>query len=561
MKRKFYLGAFLSILISTIGFAQGNLGMDYFYTKEYAAAKSFFEDQLNKSQSPAEAYYYLGEIAYAEGDMNGAKANFEKGLAADPNYMENNVGLGKLLIKSNPKEAEDMISSAAKKNKKDVGPWVAAAYAYLDNGMKDKALEKLTEAKKADKNNPYIYLCEGDIYYTIDKSVGEAATQYTQAAYFDKKFAAAYIKLAQVYESTGAAGTSTAIEELNKAIEVNPDYFPAYRYLGRMYYHSGNYSKTIETYKKVFEGGGSLSEDYINYIGSLYFTGQNDEAKTTLAQALAKHPNDFFLNRLNMYVLTDTEDYTNGLAAAQKFFSLPLGKAKYLANDYLKYGTTLAHNDQKEEAIVQLKKAIELDPTNPSIYKEVASASSEAGRPDEAATYYKKYIELAKPEAIGSIDYFYLGRYYYTAGSAVTRKATTVDSLSVTPEMMSKAQNELKEADNAFAKVVELSPESYLGSLWRARVNSALDMSSEKGLAKPYYEATIAAITKANGSDVSKNTSELRESYSYLSYYSFLQYEKTKSDSDKAQIKINSEKLLSIDPENSTAKQLLDYVK
>ena len=53
MKKKYLLGAFLGLLLSTPIFAQSNLGADYLKTGELKVAKEIFEKQV--SQSPAEA--------------------------------------------------------------------------------------------------------------------------------------------------------------------------------------------------------------------------------------------------------------------------------------------------------------------------------------------------------------------------------------------------------------------------------------------------------------------------------------------------------------------------
>ncbi|MFV0469016.1 MAG: tetratricopeptide repeat protein [Dysgonomonas sp.] len=568
MKRKFFLGALLSLLITTVSFAQSSLGEIYFYTGEYDAAKSFYETQISQSQSVAESYYYLGEIAWVKGDATTAKSDYEKGLAADPEFMLNNVGLGKLLLKTDLKTAEDYFSTAIKKNKKDVSVLTAIAYAYGQNGMQDKAKLKVSEAQKANKKSPYVYICDGDLFL-MQKDASNAIQQYMQASYFDAENVVAHLKVAQAYMSTGVSGNDPAIEELQKALTIRPDYIFAYKYLGKIYYSVGNYTSALDAYQKYFQGGEVSIDDYINYAGALYFAGKHDDALVIVNQGLTKDPNNFVLNRLLMYLDVAKENYTEGLDVAKKFFSVNKGAAKYLANDYLAYGTLLVKNKQIPEALAQFNKAIEIEPENAFIYKEVADASSAAGDSREAAKAYKKYIEL-QADGVQAIDYFNLGKYYYISGRAAVSQKTKVneagDTIAVEPSDIALGEEELKEAIASFTKVVELFSDSYLGYLWRARAYSALDLTSEKGLAKPYYEETEKVILNSN-KDVSpsssdfKNAFELKEVYGYLSYYSYLQYEKSKSAEDKAKIKLYCDKLLTLDPNNQTAHNLLDYIK
>lgn len=542
MKKKYLLGAALGLFLSVSSFAQNNVGADYLQTGELKVAKEIFQQQV--SQSPAEAYYYLGEVAYKEGNMTEAKANYEKGLAASSDFVLNNVGLGKLLLKTNPKAAEDQFSIALKKDKKDVPVLVAIASAYYDNNMKDKGDKSMADARKSDKKNPLIYLLEGDL--KAKTNAGEAAGAYAQAMNFDPTSTVAYIKTAQVYESVNPA---LAEEMLLKAVEINPNYTLAYKYLGNIYSRNGQYPKAIDVYQKYFAQGAYDVQDLTRYAAALYFTNQYDEAKKLINEGISKDPNNFVLNRLLMYSYLQSEDYTNGLTAAEKFFALPKGDSEYIVQDYMTYGELLSKNNQLDKALVQYDLAIKLDPSKSSVYKEIAVAMADGGQHENAVKYYKQYVENAEEEVLEAMDFFNMGRYAYIAGTNLQKDTVNVDA----PER-SKAM--LMEADKAFGTVSERIPDSYMGYFWRARANAAMDLETTEGLAKPYYEKTIEIL-------VSKNDlgSELIEAYRYMSYYYYLAWDKSKSEEDKQMVRDYSEKLLAIDPGNNVATQLLDAVQ
>ncbi|SHG09186.1 tetratricopeptide repeat protein [Dysgonomonas macrotermitis] len=544
MKKKYLLGAFLGLLLSTPIFAQSNLGADYLNTGELKVAKEIFEKQV--SQSPAEAYYYLGEVAYKEGNTAEAKSNYEKGLAASADFVLNNVGLGKLLLKTNPKEAEDQFSIALKKDKKDVRVLVAIAEAYYANNMAQKGEAKLADARKADKKSPLIYLLEGDL--KAKTNVGEAAGSYAQAYNFDPTCAVAYIKSAQVYE---AVNPTLAIEMLQKAVEINPNYTLAYKMLGSIYSHNGQYADAIEAYKKYFAQGAYDVSDLTRYAAALYFTKQYDEAKKLINEGISKEPNNFVLNRLLMYSYLQSKDYTDGLAVGDKFFSLDKGDSEYIVQDFMTYGELLSKNNQLDKALLQYEAAVKLDPSKSTVYKEIAMACVEGNQYADAAKYLQQYVDKADPAIVEATDYFNIGRYSYMAGTAAQKDTVDVDAPV-------KAKALLQQSDKAFATVSERIPDSYLGYFWRARANAALDPETTEGLAKPYYEKVIEiALSKDDGS----NNNELIEAYRYLSYYYYLAFDKSKSASDKDAVKSYSEKILALDPENGVAKQLLEAVK
>lgn len=542
MKKKYLLGAALGLFLSVSMFAQNNVGADYLQTGELKVAKEIFQQQV--SQSPAEAYYYLGEVAYKEGNMAEAKANYEKGLAASPDFVLNNVGLGKLLLKTDTKAAEDQFSTALKKDKKNVQVLVAIASAYYDNNMKDKGDKSLAEARKADKRNPLIYLLEGDL--KAKTNAGEAAGAYAQAMNFDPTSTVAYIKTAQVYENVNPA---LAEEMLQKAVQINPNYTLAYKYLGNIYSRNGQYAQAIDVYKKYFAQGAYDVQDLTRYAAALYFTNQYDEAKRLINEGISKDPNNFVLNRLLMYSYLQSEDYTNGLVAAEKFFSLPKGDSEYIVQDYMTYGELLSKNNQLDKALEQYDLAIKLDPSKSSVYKDIAVAMADGNQYENAVKYYKQYVDNADSDVLEAMDFFNMGRYAYIAGTALQKDTTDADAAT-----RSKAL--LLEADKAFGTVSERIPDSYMGYFWRARTNAAMDLETTEGLAKPYYDKVIEILVEKN--DLG---SELTEAYRYMSYYYYLAWDKSKSDSDKQLVREYSEKLLEVDPGNSVATQLLDAVK
>lgn len=550
--KKYFISSLLTAFACISAFAQNSPGADYLSLGEIKLAKDHFMKTIR--QTPAESYYYLGEIAFMEGNLAEAKKNYEAGLAGNPEATLCAVGLAKLELKSNSKAAEDQLKDIQKKAKKDVPVILAIAKAYLDNGMKEKAMEKLQDARKADKKNPYIYIFEGDMLAKENKP-GDAAMQYDQAVNFDPSCVLAYLKSAQVYEFINR---QTAIDKLKEAIKIAPEYKLAYRELAEVLYRDGFYPEAIAAYKEFVSGGDYAIEDLTRYAASEYFTQGYDAAKKLISEGLAKDANSFVLNRLSMYVNNDLKDYQAGLAAGDKFFSIPLNPQdttiKYLPQDFMAYAKILSETGSKPKALEQYQKAaaIEKNPEKATaLNKELATVCADESMYPEAAGFYKKFIEMSG-EAASAQDYFQMGRYYYMAGDAAKK-----DTVSVAADQAAQNATALyKEADAAFATVAERIPDSYMGNFWRARVNAAMDPETTAGLAKPYYEKTSELIVaKADG----ENHAQLIEAYTYLSYFYYLQFDKSKKAEDKEMIKSYSEKILALNPENGTAKQLLDF--
>ncbi len=549
LRIKYLVGVILSLMISISAFAQNSAGVEYFKLGEMKLAKNVLTNET--SQNPAQAYYYLGEIAFKSGNMAEAKANYEKSVAADPDGALGQIGMAKLELKSNTKEADKTLAVIAKKNKKDINIILEIAQAYLDNGMEKEALEKAQDAKKIDKKSAWGYVFEGDILVK-QKKAGEAAAQYDQAINFDPNCAIAYIKNAQVYSGINS---QTAISMLKKAIEIRPDYAITNKYLGDLYYISGFYPQAIEAYTKYFANGDYSIEDIVRYAAAEYFTKNYTDAEKLISEGINRDPNNFVLHRLLMYTQNEEEKYEDGLATAEKFFSIErkdVDTSTYIVQDYTTYANILQKVGKIDEAIPQYTKAIELDKTKITLYKDLAKALADEDKPGDAAKIFDEYIKLAG-DAVEANDFFQLGRYCYMAARALSESSDEED--------IAKKKEYISKGDTAFATVAERIEDSYLGNFWRARIQTIADPESTEGLAKPYYEAAIAIIKSKENQN---NARELVEAYTYLSYYYYLQWDaaiKAKKTNEaleaKAKMKENTDNLLEIDPENGTGQQFL----
>lgn len=547
MKMKYFLGSLLSIMISISALGQ-NQGADLISLGELKMARDYFMKRMR--QAPAESNYYLGEIAFKEGNLAEAKANYEAGLAADPESALNAVGLAKLQIKTNFKETEKQLKDIQKKNKKDVNVILAIAGAYLDNGMKEKAQEIVKDAYKADKKNPYPYMFEASILEKENK-VGEAAQLYDQAIYFDPNCAIAYMKGARVYESINK---ELAIEKLKQVIALQPDNKLALSELASFYQREGKYTEAIKIYKSYVKDGDYGVEDLRRYAAAEYFTKNYDESVRLLKEGLEKTPNDFVLNRLLMYNYNDNKDYEAGAAAGAKFFSLPLSKGdSILKSDYDNYAKILIELGDKKGAAEQYRKEVALSPTDKDLYKSIVEVCANYKMYPEAAEFYEKYIELHADSADAQ-NYFQLGRYYLMGGAAAARDTVTMSA----EEAKAKSIELYKKADEQFAVVAERVPDSHLGYYNRAQTNYSMDPESEAGLAKPHYEKTIEVIL-AKGNLEESDKKILVEAYSYLSYYFYLQFDKSGKAADKAEVKTYAGKVLELDPENANGKALFEF--
>lgn len=565
MKKSLLLVVIFSFLTTPGAWSQVEKGIELFLLEDFEEAKKTFEQSA--SQAPDISYYYLGEIALRKNNSEEAAAYYEKGISADGEAVFCRIGKTKLELKSNPEELKKSIKAITNKNKKKAPVLLAAAQAYLDNNLPGETAGVLSMARNADKTYPYIYIFEGDRLKEKGEP-GKAATQYEQAVNFDPKCAIAYVKNSMVYESISP---TTAINTLKSGLEANPDNILIRKYLSRSYYRNGFYEQAIAEYETLNRSELLQSEDARNYAASLYFAGKYNEALTSLNHIVSNEPNHPVINRLLMYTQDKLKNYDEVIATGKKFFSLPASgeNIHYLVTDYTVFADALMAKGQIDEAIETYRKAVAVEPAQGALSKEVAVRLAGADRTAEAADFYQKYIEAESSE--DASDYLQLGIYYYRTASQFAGKATAAGKApagTVTNSGQSGTEGDpaaLKEstsqyvskADEAFAKVIELAPDSYQGYYWRANANTLLDPDLSKGSASEDYVKTIEILTASGDKE---NQSKLIEAYRYFSIYHLYQFDANKQATDKNKAREYADKVLQLKPDDETSLKIIEVL-
>ena len=530
MKKRLLLFIILinSILFSVFAVEESKKGIEFYKFGAMEPAKIILLDSYKKGNAnKAEVSYYLGEIYFTEGKRDSASYYFKEGIAANPDYVLNEVGLAKLQFKNNQALAEASLKKIADKNKKKPDVLVAIAKAYFQNGMDEKALENIENARKANVKYAEAYVLEGDVQ-AANKEYGKASGAYEQALLFDPDCKEAYVRYADIYTTINP---KLSIEILERLIAIDPSSPLAQRAVADAYYSAGQFGKAAAAYSKYAASEYSSPSDLSKYASILFYSGDYTKSSEVVHSALKKNPNDFVMNRLLMYNDFEQKKYPEGLAVAEKFMNTK-GNQDFIWLDYMYYGRLLQKNKKMDEALLQFEKAREMDSSKTSVYKEIADVYETMGEYDKAIANYETFLKEGG-ENVKVGDHFSLGRCHYFAGNAIT---------GTDKESQEKKSGYLTKADDLFAYVAEKIPDSYLGNFWRARTNSAMDPETEQGLAKPHYEAALVILNANDNKDVK----QVIECYSYLGYYYFIK-------EDKATSKSYWNKILELDPNNETA--------
>jgi outer membrane protein OmpA-like peptidoglycan-associated protein/tetratricopeptide (TPR) repeat protein len=123
---------------------------------------------------------------------------------------------------------------------------------------------------------------------------------------FDKKFIESYLTLSQLLQEQGR--NEEAIAAADKAIAINPDFFPSIYYnIGNMLFRSGRYHEALERYKKYLS--------YRNLRAELAYMARFKSSCCNFAIEATKNPVPFEPRSLGASINTTLDEYWPSLSA------------------------------------------------------------------------------------------------------------------------------------------------------------------------------------------------------------------------------------------------------
>ena len=456
-------------------------------------------------------------------------------VAISSSFAQNPMQKGNIeemvkLIETNSDLAQSYAASAIKSDKKNTDMIAAIGSAYLQAGKIDKAEKYFNKAKQCYKITVQSIILGGDIAQAKGKT-DSAKYYYNRAMYFDRHDSEAYFKYAELVKLTDMP---EAIRKLELIKQLRPDISIDGR-IGDLYYGAQQYDAAIASFEK--QDISKLPEkELVHYAQSVLLSGNYEKALDIATKGSEVYQHNTDLVRLMLYCNTDLEHFDTALENAKELMDMNTDSAKIRYTDYLYYGYVLNGLKRTPEAIQKFEQARALAKDVPRIDKDIANAYAKIGDYDNAIKYTRDDLANIKDSSYDrSRDLFQLGLLYW-------RKATDNQNDN---QMSEDRLKSLKQAENVFAEVARLKPDSYVGYYWRAKANALMDPKCARGLAKPYYQQAAELLEKNNG-----DKDYLIECYKQLSYYYY-------TKKVMAQAVSYAEKIAKLDPEDSYAKQLL----
>lgn len=520
-KTKLIIGLFLIAGSATVAQTL-NDAIKLTTNEQFESADAAFKVLLQSQPNNGDYCFYFGENYFKNDNIEMANAMYQKGADANPTNPISYVGLGKVQwYKDQSADAKanffKATTLAAGKNA-TVLMKIAEAYTNAPTKNLTDAFTLLAQAAKLEPKNPEVYILTGDAF--LEQNNGTKAVEnYEKAGTLDPKSPKALLKQGQVWNR--AKNYSLAIETYKKAKLIDSTFAPAYRELAEIYLRAAQYGNAAYNAKRYLQLNNDCSAKS-QYSGILNQAKQYKESVEAGKEALKCVPVNFYTYRYMAYSQYEIADYAGGIENIGNFFTnAPADKVIPL--DYEYRAKLLAKSGKDSLAIIDYKKALELQPEKIELNGDIANAYIKMKKYPDAIAAYKVKMEKGKPNVN---DYFGITRAYYFSKDFIN-------------------------ADSSAVQIIKSQPALALGYMWRARANSQLDPKNEKWAAKPFYEEFIA---KVKPEDVEKNKKDLIEAYNYLAAY----YAEKK---DCPNVKLYMQKVLDLDAANAQAKKILAGLK
>jgi tetratricopeptide (TPR) repeat protein len=529
---------FFILITSGLSFAQSlQDGINKTENERFTESKETFDALIAKEPSNGAYYFYKAENFYewsqvdkAPEYVDSAKATWLKGIALSPENPLSIVAQGKLQWLNNDAVGAKATFAEVLKSTKNKNTEIMRAIAetYIESPVQslDDAISVLNLAIKLDPKNEDSQLLLGDALLAKTPDNGsEAIKCYNEVLKINPKSPRGLVRVANLYRR--AQNYAAAKDYYDESISIDPTYAPAYRENAELYFLYQKGDLAIQNWEKYLELNFSNEARY-RYASSLYLAKRFCEAIKEIESLQAANFNNFYMERILAYSYYECSQLNNidaatavqnGLKAFDRYYSI-VPSENIIYQDFKYKGLLLSISGNDSLAILELQKGFEFSPSNYEILSEIAKLQyKNKNYAGVVETYNKKksFSELT------SLEYYDLGR-----------------AICYGPK-------DYVAADSAFAKLNELSPNYYVGFIWRARVMYYVDTVETNYSQKPYFQKVYELIT-ADDKNTKFGKTAFIESAKYLGRYYTYSPEK---DIVKAREFYN--KVIELDPNDADA--------
>jgi tetratricopeptide (TPR) repeat protein len=246
-----------------------------FANNRITEAVKLLQDIIHKRKDFTDAYSNLARIYESQGSHEEALATMETAYQNNPENYGVILNYGILLVKTGHlEEGIAFLRKAIGIIETDPDAWIQLGLAYSIKREFQKALEFYEKALTLDNTNAWIHDNLGFLHFSIYQKTGKvedndaALENFQKAIELDPHLASAYNGLGGAYKAAGQL--ERAIAAWEKSLELAPDYsFPLYN-LGVAYLQKGDKNQALKYFERyLFLNYRNLSPEEIRKIEGL----------------------------------------------------------------------------------------------------------------------------------------------------------------------------------------------------------------------------------------------------------------------------------------------------
>jgi tetratricopeptide (TPR) repeat protein len=539
----------LVVLVSglcNVAFAQTptvEVGKQFLYYHRYKSANDIFDKVLASNPNNIDAIYWKGQCLFDQKDSAAAGDLYSKALQTNGSAPLLLVGMGGYELRmGKTADAKQRFETAITLTKgKDINVLNAVADNNIDAPAGDAqyAIEKLTQATQIKGfHDATTYVLMGDAYRKLIDG-GNAVIAYQKALTIDPKLAEAKFEIGRIYQTQN--NPEYYMPAFEDAIQMDPNYAPAYYALYNHYFFHGDVDKSTEFLNKYIAVADPSSQNDYDLTAMLFLQKKYDDAISASKKAITTlgdkvYPKYYLLIA---YCYDAKGDSVNARDYLTQYFA----KAKpdvIAPPDYVFLGKVQSQFPSDSAAsIASYRKAIDMDTVLANKLKIIKDASDQAKATGHKAAY-AYWLGVAYPfiKAPAESDLYNWGFANYSAGN-------------------------YKTADSIFCGIYETQyPSAVFGYFWCARSKTAEDDTlGSQGLAlEPNIKFTeMARAYDSTSHATGKPDSTRWKNQIVNTYFAIAQhYNDIKKDKESAIAYLR--KILEVDPTNTTAAHFLDLM-
>lgn len=220
--------------------------------------------------------------------------------------------------------------------------------------------------------------------------VRRSITSCDHALVLDPSQSRVHISLAITYFGTGKI--DEAIEELNRALALQPLRDDAYNWLGRCYEEKRDRDRALAAYQKAISI--RPTADHYLQLGACYLIfSEYEDAIEQFRKVISLQPDNYagYNNLGSIYYLLG--QYPQAVTILQKAV-----KIRSSADAYSNMGSALFALAKYNEAVEAFQTAVSLEPRNDVYHRNLGDAYLRLSQKDEAASEYRTACDLLRKE-------------------------------------------------------------------------------------------------------------------------------------------------------------------